>query len=88
MNANTLFGPLGQEYCLYFYFLSVFGFIIFAFVIISGFVMGFSKKRDASFYFQVMMGSLAYAIFYFQNRLLYSMCSGAMTISNTNNYSQ
>lgn len=75
MDVNTLFGPLSKEYCLWFYLLSIIGFALFAFILISGIVMGVSKKRDMSFYLHLFAGSLAYAIFYFQNRLLYSMCS-------------
>ena len=66
MDTNTLFGPLSKEYCLWFYLLSVVGFALFVFIIVSGIVMGISKKRDMSFYLHLFTGSLAYAIFYFK----------------------
>lgn len=77
MNAesfNDFFSPLGKEYCTYFYVLSVLGFVIFWVLLISGLYMGISQKKGSSFYFKIIMMSLSYAIIYFQNRLLHSMC--------------
>ena len=71
---ETVFGPLSQQYCLYFYYLSILGFVLFALVILSALSIGISKRKDFSFYLTAFMGSLGYLIFYFQNRLLYSMC--------------
>jgi hypothetical protein len=71
---QKLFSPLGKEYCLYFYVLSVIGLIFVAVVLFSAVVIGIYKKKGLDFYFAAIMGSLGYAIFYFQNRLLYSMC--------------
>ena len=71
---QKLFSPLGKEYCLYFYILSVIGLVFVAVVLFSAVVIGVSKKKGLEFYFAAIMGSLGYAIFYFQNRLLYSMC--------------
>ena len=69
-----LFGPLSTQYCIYFYFLSMIGLALFAFAIISALFIGISKKRGGVFYYQMALVALGYAIFYFQNRLLYSMC--------------
>ena len=74
---QTLFSPLGKQYCLYFYILSVIGLVFVAVVLFSAVVIGVSKKKGLEFYFAAIMGSLGYAIFYFQNRLLYSMCVGS-----------
>jgi hypothetical protein len=71
---QKLFSPLGKQYCLYFYILSVIGLVFVAVVLFSAVVIGVSKKKGLEFYFAAIMGSLGYAIFYFQNRLLYSMC--------------
>jgi hypothetical protein len=71
---QTLFSPLGKQYCLYFYILSVIGLVFVAVVLFSAVVIGVSKKKGLEFYFAAIIGSLGYAIFYFQNRLLYSMC--------------
>jgi hypothetical protein len=71
---QKLFSPLGKQYCLYFYILSVIGLVFVAVVLVSAVIIGVSKKKGLDFYFAAIMGSLGYVIFYFQNRLLYSMC--------------
>lgn len=71
---QTFFSPLGKQYCLYFYILSVIGLVFVAVVLFSAIVIGISKRKGLDFYFAAIIGSLGYAIFYFQNRLLYSMC--------------
>ena len=75
---DTLFGPLSKQYCIYFYFLSIFGFILLAIFIVSSIMVGLSKRRGLDYYMQVVGIALGYAIFYFQNRLLHSMCVGTM----------
>jgi hypothetical protein len=75
---DTLFGPLSKQYCVYFYFLSIFGFILLAVFIISSIFVGLSKRKGVDYYMQVVGIALGYAIFYFQNRLLHSMCVGTM----------
>lgn len=74
-----IYGPLSSEFCIYFYFLSMFGFILFCFTAILGLYMGISKGKSFEFYFKTVMLCLAYLVFYFQNRLLYSMCTGKMS---------
>ena len=75
---QALFSPLGKEYCLYFYILSVVGLVFVVVVLLSALVIGVSKRKGLDFYFTAIIGSLGYAIFYFQNRLLYSMCAKSM----------
>ena len=77
---NTLFGPLSKDYCLYFYFLSVIGFVFIAIFLISSLLIGFSKKHGVEYYLQVFSVALGYGIFYFQNRLLNSMCYSALSV--------
>ena len=72
---NTLFGPLNKEYCNYFYFLSIFGFISLAILLLTSLVVGISKRKGLGFYIQTLAIGVGYAVFYFHNRLLYSMCS-------------
>ena len=74
---DTLFGPLSKQYCLYFYLLSVFGFIFLAIAVIGMLFNMFSKKMDSKVVGGFLMAALGYGIFYFQSRLLYSMCSHA-----------
>tara|TARA_E500000331_G_scaffold152626_1_gene148539 strand:+ start:2656 stop:2901 length:246 start_codon:yes stop_codon:yes gene_type:complete len=75
---ETLFGPLDRKFCDYFWLLSVLGFVLLAVLIISSLLVGISKNKGSDFYFQTISIALGYAIFYFQNRLLHSMCTGSM----------
>lgn len=77
--VNALFGPLSRDYCLYFYFLSVIGFVFIAMFLISSLMLGFNQKKGPEYYLQVFAVALGYGIFYFQNRLLNSMCYSALT---------
>jgi hypothetical protein len=75
---ESIYGNLPKDYCLYFYVLSMFGFILMIFTFIVALIVGIMKKKDFSFYFQALMGVLAYGLFYFQNRLLHSMCMNSL----------
>ena len=76
---NQIFGPLDRKYCMYFYYLSVFGLLLLVFLIISSLFIGLTNnKLGAVFGYQMVMVALGYAIFYFQNRLLYSMCVNSL----------
>lgn len=68
-----LFGPLPQQYCLYFYFLSVIGYVLMILALGFGIFSYFSNKKFVGFG-QLFMIVAGYFIIYFQNRLLYSMC--------------
>jgi len=72
---NTLFGPLSKQYCLYFYLLSIFGFVFLVIAVLGMLFNLFSKKMDGKIVGGFLMAALGYGIFYFQSRLLYSMCS-------------
>ena len=72
---DNLFSPLRKEYCHFFYYLSVLGFIFMAIVILSALFIGISKGKGFSFYLRMLSLALGYGIFYFQNRLLYTMCN-------------
>ena len=74
---TNLFGPLGREYCVWFYWLSIMGFVLMATLVISGLAMGIQKKVPEHFWFSLFWSASMYAVFYFQNRLLYSMCVNA-----------
>jgi hypothetical protein len=71
---NNLVGPIGQEYCLYFYLLSVIAIFFFAIVIVGIVYTGISKKLGASFYLLSLAYSSQFLLVYLQNRLLYNMC--------------
>ena len=71
---KSIFGPLSSEYCVYFYYLSIFGFALMIMTVVSYVWIGIAKKLDFRHYVQMFFGALVYFIFYFQNRLLYTMC--------------
>ena len=72
--VDNLFGPLPVEYCLYFYFLSIFGFVLLVLFIVPALFYGLTKRKGFDYYMNIIGLSLGYLIFYFQNRLLHSMC--------------
>ena len=75
---NALFGPMHKDYCLYFYYLSIFGFILLTLSFLTMIRLVIARKRGGMFYMNSFMVLLGYGIFYFQNRLLHSMCSSSL----------
>ena len=77
MNLKSLFGPLGPQYCDYFYFLTVFFFIVFVVTTLTVLMKCFSKKRGLKLTdcFILITQPL---MLYFINRLYYSMCMGSL----------
>ena len=75
---DQLFGPLDRKYCMYFYYLSVFGLILLIFLAISSLYIGLTSKNSGIFGFQMVFAVIQYAVLYFQNRLLYSMCVNSL----------
>lgn len=70
------FGPLSQEYCLYFYILSAFFGVSFVFTIIGIVysIVSSPKKVDAHFLVTAMTLSINTFFMYFMYRLLNTMC--------------
>lgn len=77
MKLDAFFAPLDVEYCLYFYILMVFGFVVLVLSVVRfAHSMLFGKKTDSlgdSLFF--VTHSL---LFYFVNRLLYTMCNKSL----------
>jgi len=71
---DYIYGPLPKKYCIWFYFLSVVGFVFFILALVSYIILAFKKRRSGTFYLQAFSVLSVYGIFYFQNRLLYGMC--------------
>ena len=73
---NTYFGPLGEEYCVYFYALSIFFGIAFVLSVLSVVTYMFThyNKINMNFlihtFFLLINSFLAYLV----NRLLHTMC--------------
>ena len=75
MDFQSLFAPFqNHDLCLWFYFLSVVGFVFLVFAVITGLYLGITTKKSGSFYLSLLFVASWYLIFYFQNRLLYTMC--------------
>ena len=75
---DNVFGPLARDYCIWFLFLSILGFIWLFFYAISAIYLGIIKKKGLDYWLVVITMSMGYGIFYFQNRLLHSVCMGTM----------
>jgi hypothetical protein len=75
---DTIYGPLSKKYCFYFYILSVFGFISLVLLVVSSLVIGISQKKGPLFYVQTISVAIVYGMLYFQNRLLFNMCSHSL----------
>jgi hypothetical protein len=75
---QNLFGPLSKEYCLWFYILSIIGMISLILIVLYTLFIGISKRKGLDFYVQMAYFAIANGIFYFQNRLLHTMCTGAV----------
>ena len=73
---SNYFGPLGKEYCLYFYLMSIIFFVIMIFAIF-GLIFAFIKKRkevNTMFFINGIMLLTNSILAYFVNRLLHTMC--------------
>ena len=68
---DNLFSPLGKEYCVYFYWLSVIAFIFLLLALYNS-LMALLKGKFRVFNF--VMSLIGPGLIYFNNRLLYSMC--------------
>ena len=75
MDATGLFAPFkNHDLCLWFYFLSVAGFVLLIISVISIIYSLVRQQKKDSLVWISLSASIWYLIFYFQNRLLYSMC--------------
>ncbi len=72
---DTLFGPVSKKYCSLFYYLSIGGFLMYVFAIISAIAWGISHSKGLLYYVLSFVVSLVYLLMYFQSRLLFSMCT-------------
>lgn len=77
---DALFGPLSRDYCLWFYILSLFGFIALVLYIIPAIYFGIVKRKGFDYYLSVIGISVVYAIAYLQNRLLHTMCLNSVKV--------
>ena len=74
MDTQTLFGPLDQKYCDWFFYLSLVAFVFMVLTLVSGVFVLMQKKMKTEYMMALLWSSAMYGAFYFQNRLLYTMC--------------
>lgn len=75
---DTVFGPMSQSQCMFFYILMIFMFVRFVLVIVSGIAVGIMNGRNFMFYVTVVGAALTDFILYYICRILYSMCVKSM----------
>ena len=79
---DYLYGPLNTEYCIYYYVLSVIGFVLLIIAMLSSLFIGITKQKDGIFYGEMFIICMTYGLLYFHNRLLFSMCNGSSMLQN------
>jgi len=73
-SIDNLVGPIGEQYCVYFYILSFLAILFFVVIFVGIIWTGVTKKLGFSFYFLSILYSSHLLLTYLQNRLLYNMC--------------
>lgn len=74
MDTQSLFGPLDQKYCNWFFYLSLVAFVFMILTIVTGVFVLMQKQMKMEYVMAILWSSAMYGAFYFQNRLLYTMC--------------
>ena len=66
MDLEGIFSPLSKEYCAWFYYLQIIGFIFLVVILLAAFfaiISGKKEKKGMTFAFFIMI--MTYGIFYF-----------------------
>ena len=72
---DTLFGPVSKKYCVLFYYLSIWAFIIYVLAVFGAIAYGIKHHMGILYYIISLIMSMLYFVGYLQNRVLFSMCS-------------
>lgn len=77
---DRFFGPLGKEYCMYFYILTVFFGVMFFFSLLSlgMYILMNLRKMTIQFILNSAFGLVNGFLLYMVNRLMYSVCFKAL----------
>ena len=82
MDLEGIFSPLSKEYCLWFYYLQIIGFIFLVIILLTSLfiILGADtkKKEKGKLLGGIFVMIMTYGIFYFQNRLFYSICTKSL----------
>ena len=71
---SVIVGPIGREYCLYFYIMSIVAIISAALVFIPSVYWGLTHKEGVKYFLMSFANIVLFLLAYLQNRLLYNMC--------------
>lgn len=76
---DSTFGPLGKQYCNWFYWLSVISLVLFVISIVTLLYALFfgNEKISTGLLMNLLAISFVYFIPYFENRLLFTMCQNS-----------
>lgn len=79
---QNFFSPLSKQWCDYFLYLAIFAFIVLMYIVISALytLLTDKSKNKGDMLYTMFLAGLPVLITYFQNRLLYSMCSSPMRV--------
>lgn len=72
---DTLFGPVSKKYCSLFYVFAVICFLFYIMAVLACITFGIKHGKGPLFYVISFFVTSVYAFGYFQNRLLFSMCT-------------
>jgi hypothetical protein len=77
---SNYFGPLGKEYCLYFYLMSIVFFVIMMLGLLGVIVtiVKNPKQVNMMFFVNAVMLLMNSVLAYFVNRLLHTMCANSI----------
>lgn len=82
MDLEGIFSPLSKDYCLWFYYLQIIGFIFLVIILLTSLfiIVGADtkKKEKGKLLGGMFIMIMTYGIFYFQNRLFYSVCTKSL----------
>ncbi|MAH19875.1 MAG: hypothetical protein CMB96_00250 [Flavobacteriaceae bacterium] len=72
---QTFLSPYSQDYCAFYFYLTIIALIFLAMAVVDTIVGLYKNKLSI---FDALMSILGPFLIYFTNRLLYSMCMGAL----------
>jgi hypothetical protein len=77
---SNYFGPLSKEYCMYFYLMSIFFFIIMVMGLVGvvSTIILKPKQVNVMFFINALMLMMNSILAYFVNRLLHTMCANSI----------
>ena len=77
---SNYFGPLSKEYCMYFYLMSIFFFVIMMLGLFGVIATIVSKPKQVNlmFFINAAMLLMNSVLAYFVNRLLHTMCANSI----------